>query len=196
MTNPLTPDPLRIFRSETHELHQRLEATNVFSQLMRDTVTIEDYTFALQALLNCYSVLEPILIQGLHLYAPAYLYVPRLPLLLRDLDNLGANKTIHSDKTEMPQLSSLSKAETLGILYVIEGSTLGGQILSRHLIAKLGEQISSVLAFYSLDGKLTSQHWASTQRLLREQLCTAEEIEQALQSAKQSFEIFIHQQRH
>jgi len=76
---------------------------------------------------------------------------------------------------------------TLGTLYVIEGSMLGGKLLKGHLHSRLGDAVTGALAFYGLDGNIDS-HWAVTQALLRDNLSTLNAIEQAVAAARQTYQ--------
>jgi heme oxygenase len=61
----------------------------------------------------------------------------KTPLLIADLDVLGARAPAQLPLcTELPEL--FSAAQVLGCLYVLEGATLGGQVISRHLRTTLG----------------------------------------------------------
>jgi heme oxygenase len=154
---------------------------------MSDDVELDDYKRALISLQISYSEVELWLIPALRKWTPDYPYIPRLPLLQRDLAQLG----IQGLPLREPDKGDVAdQAYALGALYVIEGSTLGGKILIRHLQSRLGAVISGSTAFYELDGKLDSPHWASTLVLLRENLNTPANIESALLSARQTFMCF------
>lgn len=61
----------------------------------------------------------------------------RAHLLERDLDRLGSDA---GARTEPPAFSGLplaTRAEALGSMYVLEGSTLGGQVIARRVRAVL-----------------------------------------------------------
>ncbi len=58
---------------------------------------------------------------------------------------------------ELPDLAS--SARLLGCLYVIEGATLGGQIITRHLHTHLGLTPRSGAAFFSGYGAQTGSRW-------------------------------------
>ncbi|MBL8741635.1 MAG: biliverdin-producing heme oxygenase, partial [Myxococcales bacterium] len=61
----------------------------------------------------------------------------KLPLLARDLDMLAVTRpTEPAPLSRLPRLDSTARA--LGVLYVLEGSTLGGRVISPHLESRLG----------------------------------------------------------
>lgn len=57
----------------------------------------------------------------------------------------------------LPEVSSIS--QFLGCLYVIEGATLGGQIIAKHLQANLGVTPETGAAFFNGYGTKTGIHW-------------------------------------
>jgi hypothetical protein len=59
------------------------------------------------------------------------------------------------------------------------------------LEVKLGLQISDVMRFYTLDGKMLPDRWASVKGLYRENLNDSEEIAQTVLSAREAFNILL-----
>lgn len=80
-------------------------------------------------------------------------------MLAADLQLLG------TEAASLPQAGSLpaldSHAAALGALYVLEGSTLGGRIISRMLSAQLGRDAENGIAFFSGYGAETGAKWAT-----------------------------------
>jgi heme oxygenase len=184
-------DVVRSLRQATQDLHARLEQSCVFSRLMQADVTVDDYVRALGALHRSYSTFEPRMIQGLQRIDRHYDYRGRLPLLQRDLTRLG----VAPQATEVtPALAPpCSRPATLALLYVVEGSSLGGQLVMRQLQARLGPAVTGAMAFYALDGGLEKQPWRQAQALLRSQLSNAQESASTLIEARKVFELFIAQ---
>jgi heme oxygenase len=64
---------------------------------------------------------------------------------------------------ELPQAKALpdlgTAAKLFGCLYVLEGATLGGQIITRHLNASLGLTPQSGGSFFSGYGQHTGSRW-------------------------------------
>ena len=59
--------------------------------------------------------------------------------------------------SDLPSLDS--KERIFGSLYVIEGSTLGGQVISRHLKQQFDLDETNGAAFFSGYGKETGKMW-------------------------------------
>ena len=91
-----------------------------------------------------------------------YVERQKTPLLMRDLVALGETPT-HIGSLErcavLPNLSS--QAESWGCLYVIEGATLGGQIISKRLRNHLALDDASGGAFFNGYGGQTGVRWKS-----------------------------------
>lgn len=84
-------------------------------------------------------------------------------LLNADLCALGDTGARSSDVT-LPDLSSLGRR--MGGCYVIEGATLGGQIIRKHLHRHFGPSVADALSFYSGYGKQAAQEWRAFGALL------------------------------
>lgn len=178
-------DVMLAFRHGIRDIHERIEAAPLFSCLMTEAVSPAEYVNALQGLHQFYSEIEPLLLAGIKQYLPDYLYLARLNLLEKDLFSLGvASDSISLRSVAQPP----SKAQTLGMLYVVEGSTLGGQIISRHLQGKLGEHMKDVLAFYTLDGNLNTSHWGQLKTCFRENLISQSEIAESIDTSREMFQ--------
>lgn len=75
----------------------------------------------------------------------------------------------------------------IGCLYVLEGATLGGQVISRHL-AKLGIGPGNGGRFFHGYGTRTGAMWKSFQASATGYCLTGNQIEQALRGAQSTFE--------
>jgi heme oxygenase len=112
----------------------------------------------------------------------------KAPLLARDLRRL---------KVTQPQLSQLqlcerlpevkSITEALGCLYVLEGATLGGQIIGRHLKKNLALDEDRGCAFFCSYGDEVGPMWVSFQETLSSHCSPGRTEEQLLKSACETF---------
>lgn len=177
-------DVMLVFRQGTKDLHAQIESESLFANLMTDSVSLPDYGKALQGLHRFYSEIEPLLLNGIEKFMPEQPYIPRQYLLERDLAHLrfAINRVLPNLRKPLT-----SVAETLGVLYVVEGSTLGGQIISRHLRVKLGADVRDALAFYTLGGNLDATHWTQLKENFRKNLIDQSEIEEGINTARGIF---------
>jgi heme oxygenase len=118
---------------ETRPYHERTEAA---VRLMDADLTPGAYRRHLEALHGFYVPLEDQLARRLGQAVPALRVHERwkVPLLEADLRALGHDA---ASLARLPRCSRLPPLpglpEALGCLYVLEGSTLGGQLILRHL---------------------------------------------------------------
>ena len=84
----------------------------------------------------------------------------KTPRLTADLMALGDSAETVQGLARCQNLPVLSNpGQVLGCLYVIEGATLGGQIISRHLETALGLGATSGASFFSGYGPQTGSRW-------------------------------------
>ncbi len=81
----------------------------------------------------------------------------KAPLLAEDLRCLGVDPGQVPDCGDLPALSALPEA--LGCLYVLEGSTLGGQVLSRHVREAMDIVPGRGGSFFASDGRDVGAMW-------------------------------------
>jgi heme oxygenase (biliverdin-IX-beta and delta-forming) len=117
---------------ETQLLHNKIEQSFFFKKIIFQQITINEYR---QLLKKFYGFIEPCE-KSIHALSCKSILTHREKtiLLKQDLQALGLLENEYSSISQCPVLPKLSKYEhVLGYLYVIEGSTLGGQIIIRML---------------------------------------------------------------
>lgn len=146
-------------RHATHAHHTRLEQR---LNLLRDDFSLADYDKLLCSFLGYYRPLEKALnaLTDIHLWIPDYPMRIKTPLLEQDLLALGHNPAGLEQIPECTELPSCrDRSSVMGCLYVIEGSTLGGQIMNRHFQQSLNISRDKGLAFFSGYGAETMEMW-------------------------------------
>jgi heme oxygenase len=84
----------------------------------------------------------------------------KTPRLRHDLQVLGDNEASIAALPRCERLPALTnQAQLWGCLYVIEGATLGGQIIIKHLNARLGLTADSGASFFDGYGAHTGSRW-------------------------------------
>ncbi len=158
-----TPSLLSALRVGTRDLHDRTEVAFV---LAGPDVSRDAYV-AVLAHLAAYSARAE---AALAPWAPALAALGldlaarrKAPLLRRDLAALGARRdaapagaALAAERHDRPLPSA---AAALGTLYVLEGATLGGQLLRRRLGPALGLTAASGLAFFTAYGAEVGPMW-------------------------------------
>ncbi|MBC7692861.1 MAG: biliverdin-producing heme oxygenase [Methylotenera sp.] len=114
----------------------------------------------------------------------------RAPAILHDLITLGFAQREIADFSWCKDLPPLeTPAQRLGFLYVIEGSSLGGRIISNHLSKTLGLQGTTAMHYFSIYGAETGPRWkAFTETLKRFVQAHPAQEKNLCNSAHESFE--------
>ena len=174
-------------KSSTWPLHKEIESYMPFFNEGFDSVQYQDL---LEKFFSFYQAYEQRLQEVLPQTSLVEFYQGRqkTPALVKDLHALrGARVDSPLDAPQKAELPSLhSRAAVLGSLYVIEGSTLGGQIITRHLQQKVGLPAEHT-HFFSGYGTQTGPRWKEFQQLMDSQNFTTAERAEAIESAKATF---------
>jgi heme oxygenase len=146
-------------KSRTAHQHQQTEDG---VDLMRDDFSLDEYKNLLVRFYAFYKSFEPKMFAAMRESFFDFDYEKRqnAPKLFSDLEHLGMTETEISAIKSFADLPALDSREKIfGALYVIEGSTLGGQYISRHLKEKFGLDETNGIAFFSGYGKDTGKMW-------------------------------------
>ncbi len=155
-------------------------------RLTGPNATRERYVRYLKTLTSVHEAVEPRLLEDPALNS----LLDDLPTRARaaagkkDLTSLGEEGTRPPFTAKLPMATLASK---LGVLYVLEGSTLGGQLLRRELKASLGLGDES-LRYVSGYGERTGPKWKHFLDALERGAMTDDAREQAVIAARATFE--------
>lgn len=180
---PLILGELRI---ATTVQHQRLEKRIPFF-----TADLALYTRLIEAYYGFYRPLEDLLFQvAMTIPDLDWLIRSKTPSLEADLYALGLD-TSAIDAIPLCEFSlqAHSIADVLGVLYVLEGATLGGQSLRNGLYSRLGIDEHRGGRFFAVYGASTLIMWRGFLACLYE-LCEPSERAQAVVAAQATFEAF------
>ncbi len=181
--NELLSDQLKI---RTLAPHQELE--RVLVKRMRSMRTTEDYIALLQAYYSLLIRLEDRI--SIHIGAaelPDYLQRRKSENLAIDIRSLGGIVPPKVFLLEIPEIDDHLQA--FGALYVIEGSTLGGRIISRMIANQLAIQDNGLSFFQSYGEHLTTM-WATFKLTLNRQADIEEDRERIITAAYATFHKF------
>lgn len=185
---------LAALRTQTRPAHERLEAQ---LDLLHPEFTRAQYQSLLERQFQLYLPLEPAIAQRLpaawrsRLGWPARL---KTRLLRADLAALGEGGWTPDGvpATDLPPLPD--EAAAWGALYVLEGATLGGQIICRHLGPQLKLSPTCGLSFYASYGALIGPRWKEFCALLTQRWEQADEpaafLASAVRGARETFGCF------
>lgn len=144
-------------RLETRAEHVDVERTLALTDPALDLAT---YRHRLARMLGFYAPVEAALARrpGLPAWIPDLAQRRKLDWLRADLHVLGVEDADDLPAcTAMPDLAT--DAACFGCLYVLEGATLGGQVIGRHLVATLGVTPDRGGRFFDAYGRDTGRMW-------------------------------------
>jgi heme oxygenase len=175
-------------KARTTDLHKRIET--LVPLLDRD-LTISGYTQYLQQLFPFYQQLERCLrsVTGLSSVVADLDERWKTDLLAADL---GINLVGSGDLFEFALTSDFipqprNIPEALGCLYVLEGSTLGAQILIRAVRGSLGKAAEGKTHFLESYQSRTGEKWRRLCAILNAALVDPAELEITVASARSTF---------
>jgi heme oxygenase (biliverdin-IX-beta and delta-forming) len=179
-------DILQRLNTSTAEVHERVERRlDIFSP----GFDLAGYARLLERFYGYWEPLESRLSQVEELSHPDLGLPGRLKshLLESDLRALGTEPSRVPRCTELPQLDSIGRA--LGCLYVLEGSTLGSQLIARHLRERFQLESGCGASFFNAYGNAVGARWLEFRRFLSREAETAAP-DDLLNAARQTFEAF------
>ncbi|MCE7066255.1 biliverdin-producing heme oxygenase [Dyadobacter sp. CY326] len=145
-------------RKQTAASHQKLEDNHLSKAILEANVTLADYQTYLSALygvtLGCEKCVFP-LIQNV---IPDLNQRFRSQLIANDLRATGFPQT-QIDALPVYTFTLPNVAEAMGAMYVLEGSTLGGRMLFKHINKTLGLTENNGASYFWGYGEQTGPMW-------------------------------------
>ena len=179
-------------KARTAHQHQATEAT---VDLMREDFSLDDYRHLLVKFYAFYQLFEDKMREALKHNPIDFNHHERLntPKILADLKSLGMSESEISQIEPTNDLPALDSRENIfGSLYVIEGSTLGGQVISRHLKQKFDLDETNGAAFFSGYGKDTGKMWNGYRESVTNFAESGANAEEIITGANETFEKIGH----
>jgi heme oxygenase (biliverdin-IX-beta and delta-forming) len=175
---------LDVLKAQTRPEHDAIEHA---IRLTSPSITVEIYRRTLERFYGFYRPLEPVLLDpgqwpDAALDMTARRKTARLVADLQDLEVDVARLAICGD---MPPLDTPS--DRWGCLYVIEGSTLGGQVIGRHLERRLGLTPAFGARFLQPYGARTGPMWQAVRSGLTAHASSEETQRRVVASAIATF---------
>jgi heme oxygenase len=146
---------LQELRQKTAPQHRALEQNSYSWKCLSSR---DGYAHLLVKLFAIHSAFENRLatVETLPFWLPDISERWKLAFLKSDLAALSVPEP-HMTFQDLPVISSVASA--FGCLYVLEGSTLGGQIITRHLQSQLGMVAEDGRRFFAGYGARTGHYW-------------------------------------
>lgn len=179
-------------KSETAHYHRQVEQNPYAKAIMDKTVTMDQYRAYLE---KFYGFLKPLEDQAVELpfWKTTGLDMGvrgKADLLERDLKNLGMSQ---EQMKKIPRCTALpdisTPARLFGYLYVIEGSTNGGQMITKRLSQFLPIDADHGLQYFNAYGTETRTRWSEFMQLLQESIHTSEDHDLIVYTASETFRL-------
>ena len=169
-------------KQHTAQLHQQLDRHSALTRLTQTDLSPQEYGDILLGLYHPQRQLEQVLLPVVHQQFPEYDFNPRFSLIEQDLDILEQPFT-QIDKAFTWQCSA---AQIVGILYVLEGSKLGG----RFILSNLKKVFPELPHHFFSSSDLSAKSFRSRLEQLGTDLDETE-YSGAAEAAQQAFELYI-----
>ncbi|WP_343521715.1 biliverdin-producing heme oxygenase [Pedobacter sp.] len=187
-----------LLRTETAERHKTLESLMFVHEIMNNSLSIDQYKKLLTVNYIIHQKLENTLANMLDADTAAALEMNRrlkLSALEKDLNYWGIdNLTLPGLDFEL-YLPKKNTAEVLGALYVLEGATLGGNVIKKHILANPNfKDQEGGLNYYGVYGDELSTRWKKFVSVLNERVEEAD-YKHCINSANQTFNNLINLSR-
>jgi len=189
---PATAVPMaaaRRLREATRARHDAVERLPLMQALMHGRLDTEGYAALLRRHLAVFAAWEHRHAAWLSALAPVWRYRPRTSALQADLAALqvplaACNPALSND------LRASDEAACWGMLYVAEGSLLGGRVIARRLRTHQPD-LAIALRYFELGGDEPAA-WPRFQRLLQNALPDPGALARATAGAGALFDFFHH----
>jgi heme oxygenase len=175
-----------LLKSGTADIHQLVEQR---VPVFREGFNLDDYSRLIECFFGFWAPVEEGLLKLATLREPALALQSRLKcsLLTEDLRILGRDPGVVRRCERLPRLDSFPQG--LGCLYVLEGSTLGSQLISRRLKETLQLSAGSGASFFNAYGGSVGSRWMEFKRFVSASV-KPQHTEDVVNAARETFMCF------
>ncbi len=193
LSRPAVSSARQFLREATHAEHVRLNLHPLLSGITKPGYSLDRYQLVLIAYYHLYKAIEGGVERALGALHLPFLYAPRrkLPWIEEDLAQFGLDpeSAAFQPKSPVGPVSYPEAGDLVGVLYAIEGSSLGGKVISRHLEDHLGLCAAQGARFFHGYGEKIMPFWQQVEELIDTVLSDEHVRGQAARSAKNTFEL-------
>ena len=180
-------------RRATSAEHAALDAHPAFAALMAGTLDADGYRRLMAVFHGFYHVHDPMVTSACDRHAfdrLGFAYAARSEILGEDIASLGSGRPVEQG-TQPPSLPDIHSAGMLGgVLYVIEGSMLGGAVLCRMAETLLFRTGIAGDAYWRWCREAGKTRWAMTCRMIEDLSACETARAEMIEGARTSFAIF------
>ncbi|WP_308993868.1 biliverdin-producing heme oxygenase [Mariniflexile litorale] len=159
MLNPSrTQDFLLHLKTQTAHIHKKLEYLPVSAMILSPSMEIKHYTRYLSLMYDVHKNLEATVFPLLSELIDTIKVRAKTPLIKEDLLFLHYN---HQISKSVFKTHPLTIPFALGMLYVVEGSTLGGRFILKNIETVPGLDQGKGVSYFTGYGSSTGSMWKS-----------------------------------
>lgn len=163
MNSSLSLDFLNTLKTQTASSHKRLENLPVSSCILSPEMKIEDYAHYLSLMYDVHYSTEQNIFPLLSSVIDDLNEREKKHLIAADLAHLTYNIPV---PTPVFKLENITIPFALGILYVVEGSSLGGRFILKNLETIPGLHEEKGVTYFAGYGNKTGSNWKTFLNLL------------------------------
>ena len=180
-------------RAHTHQQHERLHEHGCFLALFNQNLSLGDYRDLIVRLYGFYQPLDRAIGRAISCGAACtagYDYAERAGYLAQDLTDLGLSaEAIEESPRCSEAFDIVSPASLGGILYVIEGATLGGARIDRAARRLLAREDQAGRRFWSWCRAVGGSRWPMTNRYLEDLEAEGRAVSDLKKGARDTFRL-------
>lgn len=176
----------------TRARHEALEQSPHLARLISSHLSLGEYTYVLQRMLGFHDVSEwrlAAVSDRLPLDTSAR---KKAHLAARDLQHLGMTPDSISSLPRCASVPTISNVDAaLGLLYVVEGSTLGGRIILRHLGTSIRLTADAGASFFAGYGSATGAMFREVCGAIEERVAETGKLNLLVRTAQDTFDALL-----
>lgn len=180
-------------REHTHHQHERLHEHPCFLALFNQSLSISDYRDLIGRLHGFYQPMDRAIARAISRGAACidgYVYVERSGFLAQDMYDLGwSAEEIEQSARCTEAFDIVSSASLGGVLYVIEGATLGGAHIDRAARRLLAREDPAGRRFWAWCRAEGGNRWPMTNRYLEDLEAEGAEVSDLRKGAFDTFRL-------
>ncbi|MGC8603155.1 MAG: biliverdin-producing heme oxygenase [Desulfomonilaceae bacterium] len=188
---PISSQFMQALREAIAPFHDEAENAGPLSAIPAKTISLEEYRKILERLYGfvfiAENVVEP-LVKHSGLDYGKRIRVDHLVKDLRFLGNASESFNELSICQDMPVIKNT--AQGLGLLYLFEGSRLGGLVLSKVLKEHFGLKNYRGYSYFASNGAEVTTMWASFKNFMENFVCIKGGGDEIIATSKESFALF------
>lgn len=174
---------------QTKQAHNEAEAYNDADKILKHTCTKAEYIEILQINYASYKPLEDVVVNHIDVlpeHVKPFATHQKSNRIVNDLELLNQNDAISYPETNF---TTIDVPTLVGIMYVMEGSMMGGLLISKALLQCKALELPTQ-EFFNRNVQDTLAHWQNFKTEVEKISFTEEEIDIAVKAANNAFLYF------